>query len=195
MPALPVWLLRERPAELRRLRRRYDVALAALLGGDAPDRPPPDDRIPTPVPPKPRPPTPPDGPPPPPPPPGRIATRYGPAPITVSAVIVARWPEAVWEQAATIAYLESGWRSGAINDTRHLAGGRCGVPYRLPDGTPATTEYSIGLFQINACAHGGDYGTWLDDSRNAQKAYELWLAAGRRWSPWYLSARKAGYEV
>lgn len=149
-------------------------ALMAVLGR-APTKPP-DDVAPTPVPPV--------GPP-----GGGIETRYGTAPDDLSGAIRRYFPESEWRNAAEVSYLESGhWSSRAVRDTRYRAGGRCGVPIgTLDDGTPIVSEWSIGYFQINACAHGGDFEQWSDADNNVRKAAELWRSSG--WRPWFITAR------
>lgn len=123
---------------------------------------------------------------------GRVTSRYGTPPADLEAAIMRYFPESQWRNAADIAYLESGnWTRTAVRDTRDRAGGQCGVRIFLPEVNMwGWTEWSIGYFQINACAHGGDYGTWADTDNNVRKAAELWRSEG--WSPWLISARTLG---
>jgi LysM repeat protein len=125
---------------------------------------------------------------------GSIQTRYGPAPVNLSAAIRKYFPTREWVNAAEISQLESTWRATAVADTRHQGGGKCNVQYRLHLAdcrfVNALTEYSIGFFQINVCAHGGTYQTWIVPDTNVEKAVTLWKASG--WRPWYFSALKLG---
>jgi hypothetical protein len=100
------------------------------------------------------------------------------------------WPESAWDEAASIAWLESGWDAFALADTT-LPGVPCG--HRLPprDGVGVTAERSIGYFQINSC----NFPDWpwerfFNARHNAGTAHMLWEA--RRWSPWFFSARSLG---
>lgn len=123
----------------------------------------------------------------------QIVTRFGAPPPDVQAAIIANWPRNLWVQAAEVSFRESGgWNGQATNDTRHLAGGNCGVRYFISSlNLWATTEWSIGLFQINICAHGGSPEQWYDSMNNAAKAAELYHANGD-WSAWAYTARSLG---
>lgn len=118
-------------------------------------------------------------------------TRFGPVPGWLRPIIERHFPPGAWMAAAEISRAESGWNPGAVNDTRHLGGGKCNVRYPHPLGFSALTEWSVGLFQINICAHGGDPGTWTNPDTNVAKAASLYRAAG--WRPWAYSARRLGY--
>jgi len=125
----------------------------------------------------------------PPSPPGAsIVTRYGVVPDNVGGAIQAYWPQGEWVHAAEVAYLESGWNPEAVNDTRDLGGGECNISYELPGGGLALTEYSVGLFQINICAHGGTFDGWANVDANVSFAHTLYVSAGNCYTPWYLAA-------
>jgi len=98
------------------------------------------------------------------------------------------WPIEEWDNAASIAWLESGWDWKAENDTRRV-GHPCGSYLGLRDGVPVAAEWSIGYFQINVC----NYPDWLpghffNARQNAGTAHDLWSRRG--WQPWYFSAIK-----
>lgn len=121
--------------------------------------------------------------------PGDVVTRYGNPPRDVSDAIKRYWPQTLWTHAAEVSFLESGWRNTAENNTLHI--GPCGTRYYLPAiGGYAQTEDSVGIFQINICAHGGTVEHWHDPDANAEKGYELYRAGG--WSPWTISAGRLG---
>ncbi len=93
--------------------------------------------------------------------------------------------------AARVAYLESGWCSGAIADTRPLAGGRCNEPYTLPDGRRALTEWSVGLWQVNRCVWPEETpGELLTVDGNAKRAAAIYAQQG--WAAWLYSAQRLG---
>ena len=121
---------------------------------------------------------------------GGLSTRYGNAPTWLTELVKANFPSNQWRNALEVSYLESGWNAHAVNDTRHLAGGKCNVRYNHPVGITALTEYSVGLFQINICAHGGDFNFWSNPENNVAKAFTLWRSSG--WRPWSYSAGKLG---
>lgn len=114
-----------------------------------------------------------------------LQTQFGVVPPAVAAAITAAWPESLWVNAAEVAYRESGWRPDARNNT--LDRGPCGTQYFIPGVGPAMTEDSIGLFQINRCAHGGTVEELQDSHNNAIMAYDIYLRQG--WGAWYYSAR------
>ena len=121
---------------------------------------------------------------------GGISTRFGDAPKWLSALVQQYFPENAWRSACELCYMESGWNASAVNDTRHLGGGQCGVPYQHPVGITARTEYSVGLFQINICAHGGSFEQWSDPQNNVAYASQIYQSSG--WQPWTYSAGKLG---
>lgn len=118
----------------------------------------------------------------------QLVTRYGTVPLEVSDAIMIAWPSNLWLDAAELSYLESGWNPRAVNDTVSTIG-PCGTPYLLRDGRRAVTEKSVGLFQINVCAHGDD-PRYTEPLFNAQKGYSLYKASG--WRPWTYSATALG---
>jgi hypothetical protein len=102
------------------------------------------------------------------------------------------WAEAEYENALSIAYLESGWKWYAIDDTTSPSA-PCGTFLRKVEGVDVTAELSIGYFQINAC-NFPDWDPWklMDPYQNAGTAHMLWDQAGQSWSPWYFSAKQLG---
>lgn len=122
---------------------------------------------------------------------GHIVVPEGNAPIAFSTAVRKYFPRDQWVNAARVSYYESGWRSNATNDTRWRANGQCSVRYWLESaGIWALTEYSVGYFQINICAHGGDADHWSDVDNNVKKAGELFRASG--WHPWAYTAGRLG---
>lgn len=118
-----------------------------------------------------------------------IETPEGIAPDDLSEYIRQYFPEDEWENAARVSYYESGWRDDAENDTRWRVNGRCGERYWYSDEVGwADTEWSIGYFQINICAHGGDKAFWTDAENNVKEAADLFDAEG--WRPWLVTARR-----
>lgn len=122
-------------------------------------------------------------------PPGDIATRFGNPPADVADAIKRHWPQVQWVHAAEVSYMESGWRNTAELNT--LDKGPCGTRYFFSAEVGyAQTEDSVGIFQINICAHGGTRDYWYDPENNARKGAELFASVG--WSPWTVSARRLG---
>lgn len=114
------------------------------------------------------------------------------APEELQHVIAEFWPEEEWDNAASIAKLESDWDAFALDDTATQAGG-CDVWLRSQGGVQIYSERSVGYFQINACAFPDWEWERLYNARhNAGTAHMLWEQAGKSWSPWYFSARKLG---
>lgn len=122
---------------------------------------------------------------------GGLSTQFGVAPDELSNAIRRFWPESEWSNAASVAYLESHWRANAIADTRAKGGGQCNIPYTLSDGRAALTEYSVGYFQINICAHGGTFAEWADPETNVSYAASLYRARGN-YGAWHYSAVRLG---
>lgn len=120
-----------------------------------------------------------------------IESTIDDAPCELACAIREFWPESEWDNAARIAFLESGWDAFAVRDTR-TDNTPCGAQLgTAPDGTALTAEYSLGYFQINAC----NFPTWnaemfFNARHNAGTAHMLW--AGRGWGPWYFSAKRLG---
>lgn len=124
----------------------------------------------------------------PPPAPVTINTRFGRVPEEVAQAIAAAWPPELWIKAAELSYLESSWVPTARNNT--LNQGPCGTQYYLPGYGPAMTEDSIGLYQVNRCAHGGTVEELSDPAYNARKGFEIYQRQG--WRAWYYSSQKLG---
>jgi len=125
-----------------------------------------------------------------PPPSGGDESRFANAPGWLKDLIAESFPAGQRGNALDVAYMESGWNASAVNDTRARADGECNQPYTLSDGRPALTELSVGLFQINVCAHGGSESHWRNPENNVEKAGALFAASG--WRPWRYSADKLG---
>jgi len=88
----------------------------------------------------------------------------------VTALAVLYWPLEQADNAVEVAYLESGWRTHAWNNSG---------------------EDSRGLWQINVvpAAHPHLAAVNLFDPQvNAFYAHQLWSVSG--WTPWLLSARR-----
>lgn len=100
------------------------------------------------------------------------------------------WPESEWENAASVAQVESGWNAFAVDDSRD-AEHPCGSVVRTVDGVAVTAEFSIGYFQLNAC----NFPDWpwerfFNARHNAGTAHMLWSERG--WQPWFFTARQLG---
>lgn len=117
-----------------------------------------------------------------------VLSQFGPVPVDVQAAISAVWPPELWTNAADVSFCESSWNPTARANTLNM--GPCGTPYTLPDGRRAMTEDSIGLFQVNRCAHGGTVEELEDPNYNAAKGYEIYRRQG--WGAWYYSAQRLG---
>jgi hypothetical protein len=112
------------------------------------------------------------------------------APDEIQGPIREFWPEAEWDNAASISFLESGWRWDAENDTTTPTS-PCGSPIGDVGGVPVAAEHSVGYFQINSCNFPDWNPAHLFNARqNAGTAHALWDARG--WQPWYLSAKELG---
>jgi hypothetical protein len=119
--------------------------------------------------------------------------KIGDAPDELAAPIREFWPEAEWDAAASVAFLESGWDAFALRDTTDSAH-PCGSELAPIGGVGVTAELSVGFFQINAC----NFPSWewqrLYNARhNAGTAHMLW--ADRGWGPWHFSAIALGLPV
>lgn len=92
-----------------------------------------------------------------------------------SAARAAGFPSGELATAVAVALAESGGNATATNHN-----------------TNGTTDY--GLWQINSI-HRPElgYGSWQDPNTNARMAYSIWVAAGRKWTPWM--AWKAGKHL
>ena len=112
------------------------------------------------------------------------------APYELADAVREFWPESEWDNAVSIAHLESNWDSFAVDDSRS-PGHPCGSWLRTVDGVDVFAELSVGLFQINSC----DFTRWewqrfYNARHNAGTAHLLW--SSRRWQPWYFSAKQLG---
>jgi hypothetical protein len=113
-------------------------------------------------------------------------------PAELAAAIREFWPENEWDNAASVAQLESGWDAFAKLDTASRYGG-CGVPIGQLNGVNITAERSIGYFQINACNFPDwEWQRFYNARHNAGTAHMLW--ENRGWSPWYFSAQTLGLK-
>ena len=117
------------------------------------------------------------------------------APYELADAVREFWPPEEWNNAVSIAYLESGWDAFAVNDSvdsEHP----CGTVIRIQNGVAVAAERSVGFFQINSC----NFPSWewqrLYNARhNAGTAHLLWVNAGMRWSgPWFFSAQQLGLD-
>jgi hypothetical protein len=113
------------------------------------------------------------------------------APSELQDAIREFFPDQQWDNAASIARLESGWSAFAVADTRD-ADHPCGARLTTRDGQLVTAEWSIGWFQINACNLPADWKPehLFNTRHNVGTAHDLWSRRG--WSPWLFSARRLG---
>jgi hypothetical protein len=113
------------------------------------------------------------------------------APLDVAESIREFWPEEKWNEAASIAFLESKWNAFAELDSRD-PNHPCGAVLRIVGGVHISAEHSIGVFQINACnlAPGWDERHLFNVRHNCGTAHAMW--AERGWSPWFFSAKALG---
>lgn len=100
------------------------------------------------------------------------------------------WPSDQWDNAITIAYLESRWDAFALADTTD-AFHPCGARLKQKSGVWILAERSVGYFQVNSC----NFPDWewqrLYNARhNAGTAHMIWSEQG--WNAWYFSARALG---
>lgn len=115
----------------------------------------------------------------------------GQAPKEIADPIMEFWPPEEWDHAASISYLESGWKWDAEDDSTNGGQVPCGTVIRQQGGVNVTAERSIGYFQINSC----NYPDWnpahfFNARQNAGTAHALWSQRG--WEPWYFSAQQLG---
>jgi len=112
------------------------------------------------------------------------------APDELAAAIREYFPEAEWDHAASISFLESGWNAFALRDTTDVSH-PCGASVGSVDGVPVSAELSVGWFQINACNFPGWEPWRLYNTRhNVGTAHMLWDQRG--WQPWYFSSKSLG---
>ena len=106
------------------------------------------------------------------------------APAELRVGVSKYWPVSEWENALSIAWLESAWSAFALNDTTS-ANTPCGAFVGERDGELIVAERSVGYFQINSC----NFPDWewqrlYNADHNCGTAHMLWEAAGKSWSPW-----------
>ena len=112
------------------------------------------------------------------------------APAELQVAIQEFWPQEQWDNAASIAKLESDFNAFALDDTTDTAH-PCNSALREVDGVPVAAERSVGYFQINACNFPNwEWQRFYNARHNAGTAHMLW--AERGWSPWYFSAKQVG---
>ncbi len=101
------------------------------------------------------------------------------------------FPDTEWDNAVSIAWLESGWRWDALADTTQGGALPCGTTIGEQNGVQVAAERSIGYFQINSCSFPSWNPAHLYNVRqNVGTAHALW--AERGWTPWYFSAKALG---
>lgn len=111
-------------------------------------------------------------------------------PDELAYAIIEFWPEREWDNAASIANLESALDAFAVADTRD-ANHPCGTELTTRNGVVVTAELSVGYFQINACNYPEwEWQRFYNARHNAGTAHALWDK--RAWQPWYFSAKKLG---
>lgn len=113
------------------------------------------------------------------------------APPELAAAIRQFWDEDQWDNAAGIAFLESGFNAYADRNTTSAAA-PCGTNIGNVGGTVIVSEHSVGYFQINVC----NFPTWewrrlWNAEQNAGTAHMLY-AQSSSWAPWYYSAKALG---
>lgn len=114
------------------------------------------------------------------------------APAELAVSIQEFFPQYAWDEAASIAWLESQWNAFALYDSTS-ADIPCGAALPPRDGVGITAERSVGYFQINACNFPGwEWQRFYNARHNVGTAHLLWDRAGRLWTPWYFSAKRLG---
>lgn len=104
---------------------------------------------------------------------------------------IKRYVDWSWDEAASISFLESGWRWETENDTTEDGLIPCGTPIDEKDGVTITSEHSISYFQINACNYPDwEWQHFFNVRQNVGTAHALWQERG--WTPWYFSATELG---
>jgi hypothetical protein len=111
------------------------------------------------------------------------------APEELQVAIREFWPQDQWDNAASIAKLESAFDAFALLDTTRAVG--CGVTIASRSGVHIVSERSVGYFQINSC----NFPTWewqrfYNARHNAGTAHMIWDSQG--WGAWYFSATALG---
>lgn len=111
-------------------------------------------------------------------------------PVELRELIKHWWPETEWNNAASVAFLESGLDPFARLDTR-TPDSPCGSVVSDDSGVTITAELSIGYFQINTCNYPDvEPERFYNGALNVAYAFTLWRA--RAWGPWLFSAEKLG---
>jgi hypothetical protein len=113
------------------------------------------------------------------------------APLELQVAIEEFWSPDQWDNAASIAQLESGFNAFALLDTTD-ASHPCGAYLETRNGVRISAERSVGYYQINTCNLPPDW-EWqrLYNARhNAGTAHDIWSRQG--WGAWYFSAKKLG---
>lgn len=104
---------------------------------------------------------------------------------------IKRYDDWDWDEAASISWLESGWRWDELNDTVKTSGRRCGEVIKVIDEIPVTAEISCSYFQLNSCDYPGTpIWFFFNTKQNVGTAHALWNERG--WEPWFFSARELG---
>jgi hypothetical protein len=112
------------------------------------------------------------------------------APAELAVAVREFWPENEWDNAVSVAQLESGWDAFALLDTASQFGG-CGAQMPPRSGVAITAERSVGYFQINSCNYPSwEWQRFYNARHNAGTAHALWATRG--WQPWYFSAKTLG---
>lgn len=102
------------------------------------------------------------------------------------------FPQSAWDEAASVAWLESAWDAFALYVTTD-ADHPCGTALDPREGVGTTAERSVGYFQINACNFPGwEWQRFYNARHNVGTAHLLWFNAGGSWRPWYFSAKRLG---
>lgn len=118
-------------------------------------------------------------------------TTIDDAPADLQLAIREFWPEPEWNNAASIAELESGFNPYAENDSTRNGAIPCGTVIGTIGGVTITAERSISYFQINACNFPDwEAARFFHTRHNAGTAHMLWSERG--WQPWYFSAKRLG---
>lgn len=112
------------------------------------------------------------------------------APLELQDGIKRYFSESEWDNAASIARLESNWNAFAVGDTTG-PDTPCGSLLRTVDGVDVFAERSVGYFQINSC----NYPSWewqrlYNADHNCGTAHLIWVGQG--WAAWYFSAKQLG---
>jgi len=112
------------------------------------------------------------------------------APYELADAVREFWPAEQWDNACSIAYLESSWDAFAVRNTT-TPNSPCGADLAPIGGVAVTAELSVGLFQLNACNFPSwEWQRFYNARHNAGTAHMLW--AERGWQPWYFSAKTLG---